>query len=161
MHLLLCTFVVKNDFETYKKIGYEISLAKVFNTRGSLRGEKVSQLKVALSQKILENFYISNINMYSKFLSCAENLNFPPKTVNNSFKLSTQDSNLEYLCWRRKNFPVSSDLKPPLGLIPSNLLLLSYFHRKNYTKSGLTSEGIFTWTSLKTMCQITIPTFSC
>ena len=97
-----------------KKIGSEISLAKVFNTRGSLRGEKVSQLKVALSQKILENFYISNINTYSKFLSCAENLNFPPKTVNNSFKLSTQDSNLEYLCWRRKNFPVSSDLSPVL-----------------------------------------------
>ena len=23
-------------------------------------------------------------------------------------------SDLEYLCWRRKNFPVSSDLKPPL-----------------------------------------------
>ena len=25
---------------------------------------------------------------------------------------------MEYLCWRRKNFPVSSDLKPPLGTIP-------------------------------------------
>ena len=30
------------------------------------------------------------------------------------FKFSAQDSDLEYLCWRRKNFPVSSDLKPPL-----------------------------------------------
>ena len=41
---------------------------------------------------------------YSKSLSCAENLNFPPKTVNNLFKFSAQDSDLEYLCWRRKNF---------------------------------------------------------
>ena len=51
---------------------------------------------------------------YSKSLSWAENLNFPPKTVNNLFKFSAQDSDLEYLCWRRKIFPVSSDLKPPL-----------------------------------------------
>ena len=27
-----------------------------------------------------------------------------------------QDSDLEYLCWRCKNSPVSSDLKPPLAL---------------------------------------------
>ena len=44
-----------------------------------------------------------------------KNLNFPPKTVNNLLKFSAQDSDLEYLCWRRKIFPVSSDLKPPLG----------------------------------------------
>ena len=36
---------------------------------------------------------------YSKSLSWAENLNFPPKTVNNLFKFSTQDSDFEYLCW--------------------------------------------------------------
>ena len=30
------------------------------------------------------------------------------------FKFSVQDSDLEYLFWRRKNSPVSSDLKPPL-----------------------------------------------
>ena len=30
------------------------------------------------------------------------------------FKSSAQDSDLEYLCWRCKNSPVSSDLKPPL-----------------------------------------------
>ena len=54
---------------------------------------------------------------YSKSLSWAENLNFPPKTVNNLFKFSPQDSDLEYLCWRRKNFPVSSDLKPPLIIV--------------------------------------------
>ena len=34
---------------------------------------------------------------YSKLLSWAENLNFPPKTVNNLFKFSAQDSDLEYL----------------------------------------------------------------
>jgi hypothetical protein len=31
------------------------------------------------------------------------------------FKFSAQDSDLEYLFWKRKNPPVSSDLKPPLG----------------------------------------------
>ena len=31
---------------------------------------------------------------YSKSLSRAENLNFPPKTANNSFKFSAQDSDL-------------------------------------------------------------------
>jgi hypothetical protein len=30
------------------------------------------------------------------------------------FKFSSQDSDLEYLFWRSKNPPVSSDLKPPL-----------------------------------------------
>ena len=29
-----------------------------------------------------------------------KNLNFPPKTVNNLFKFSAQDSDLEYLFWR-------------------------------------------------------------
>ena len=29
-------------------------------------------------------------------------------------EISAQDSDLENLCWRCKNFPVSSDLKPPL-----------------------------------------------
>ena len=52
---------------------------------------------------------------YSKSLSQAENSSFPPKTVSNLFKFSSQDSDLEYICWRRKNFPLYSDLKPPLG----------------------------------------------
>ena len=29
------------------------------------------------------------------------------------FKFSAQDSNLEYLFWRSKNLPVSSDIIPP------------------------------------------------
>ena len=53
---------------------------------------------------------------YSKSLSWAENLNIPPKTVNKLFKFSVQASDLEYLCWRCKIFPVSSDLKPPLEI---------------------------------------------
>ena len=44
-----------------------------------------------------------------------ENLNFPTKTVNNFFKFSAQNSDLECLYRRRENFPVPSDLKPPLG----------------------------------------------
>ena len=56
-------------------------------------------------------------NKYSISLSWAENLNLPPKTVNNLFKCSAQDSDLEYLFWRSKNSPVSSDLKPPLIVV--------------------------------------------
>ena len=51
---------------------------------------------------------------YNRILRVVVALNFPPKTVNNLFKSYTQDSDLEYLCWRRKSYPVSSDLKPPL-----------------------------------------------
>jgi hypothetical protein len=36
------------------------------------------------------------------------------------FKFFAQDSDLEYLFWRSKNPPVSSDLKPPLGLNKEN-----------------------------------------
>ena len=52
-------------------------------------------------------------NRYSKSLSSAENLNFPPKTVYKLFKFSAQDSGLEYLFCQQKNPSVSSDLKPP------------------------------------------------
>ena len=48
---------------------------------------------------------------YSKSLSWAKNLNFPPKTVNNLFKFSAQDGDLEYLFWR---IFFSSDLKQTL-----------------------------------------------
>ena len=33
------------------------------------------------------------------------------------FKFSAQNSDLEYLCWQRKNSQVSSDLKPPLDVL--------------------------------------------
>ena len=45
-------------------------------------------------------------NRYSKSLSWAENLNFPPKTLNNIFKFSSQDSDLENLFWKSKSSPV-------------------------------------------------------
>ena len=74
---------------------------------------KTFHLKVALSQKILENFYIFNINIPNRYPE--QNIwIFPPKTVNNLFKFSAQDTDLKYLCWRHKIFPVSSELKPPL-----------------------------------------------
>ena len=37
------------------------------------------------------------LKKYSKSLSWAENLNFPPITINNLVKLSAQDSDLEYI----------------------------------------------------------------
>ena len=52
---------------------------------------------------------------YSKSLSWVENMNFLPKRVNNLFKFSAQNSDLEYLCMRRKIFLVPSDVKPPLS----------------------------------------------
>ena len=52
---------------------------------------------------------------YFKSLSWAEYLNLLTKTVNELFKFSIQDSNLEYLSLQCKNSPVSSDFKPPLG----------------------------------------------
>jgi hypothetical protein len=71
---------------------------------------------VALSQKRLENFFLLQ-DKYSKSLSLAENLKFPPKTVYNLFKFSAQDSDLEYLFWRGKSSPISSDLTPNTPLI--------------------------------------------
>ena len=53
---------------------------------------------------------------YSKSLSWAENLNKLFTVLSGKFKFSAQDSVLEYLCWRCKKSPVSSDLKPPLTL---------------------------------------------
>ena len=64
-------------------------------------------IKVDLSQKRLVDIYFSKINIPN---------NYPePKRVNNLFKFSAQDSDLEYLFWRSKNSPVSSELKPPLA----------------------------------------------
>jgi hypothetical protein len=54
-------------------------------------------------------------NKYYKSLSKAENLNKLFTDLGGKFKFSAQDSDLEYLFWRSKNPPVSSDLKPPLG----------------------------------------------
>ena len=53
-------------------------------------------------------------NKYSKSLSWAENLNKLFTVLGGKFEFSAQDSDLEYLFWRSKKPPVSSDLKPPL-----------------------------------------------
>ena len=55
------------------------------------------------------------LDKYFKSLSWAENLNKLFIVLGGKFKFSFQDSNLEYLSWRSKNLPVSSDLKPPLA----------------------------------------------
>ena len=65
--------------------------------------------------------FLHLLHEYSKSLSWAENSNFPPKTVNNLSKFSAQDSDFEYLCWRCKKSPVSSDLKPPIRISLSHL----------------------------------------
>ena len=82
-------------------------------------------LKVALSQKRLGDFFRCQ-NKYYKSLSWAENLNFPPKILNNLFKFSAQDSDLEYLFWQLKKPSVSSDIKPPLT---------SWLWQKNKTRT--------------------------
>ena len=46
----------------------------------------------------------------------AESLSKSFTVMGRKFKFSAQDCDLEYLCWRCKIFPVSSDLKPPLVL---------------------------------------------
>ena len=55
-------------------------------------------------------------NEYSISLSWAENLNFPPKTVNNLFKFSAQDSDLEYLFWKCEKRIALSEKMPALGI---------------------------------------------
>ena len=59
---------------------------------------------------------------YSKSLSWAENLNKLFTVLGRKFNFSAQDSDLEYLCWRCKNSPISSDLKPPLRRLFSFVL---------------------------------------
>ena len=82
---------------TFKKIGSKSINTQYFRRKTGLKSEDTEE-------------FLHLQHKYSKSLSWAENLNFPPKTVNNLFKFSPQDSDLEYLCWRYKNSPVSSDL---------------------------------------------------
>ena len=49
-----------------------------------------------------------------KSLSRAENLNFPPITVNNLFNFSAQESNLANFDGNRPKVKIPSDIKPPL-----------------------------------------------
>ena len=76
-------------------------LIKVFHIKGSFKSEDTGE-------------FLLLQNKYSKLLSWAENFNKMFTVLGRKFKCSAQDSNLEYLSWRSKNLPVSSDLKPPL-----------------------------------------------
>ena len=61
--------------------------------------------------------FFTSPHKYSKSLFWAENLNKLFTVLGEKFKFSAQDSDLEYLCWRCKSSPVSSDLKSPLGTL--------------------------------------------
>ena len=56
------------------------------------------------------------MTIYSKSLSWAENLNKMFTILGRKFIFSAQDSEFEYLFWRSKNSPVSSDSKPTLAV---------------------------------------------
>ena len=92
-------FLILKHFETWKHAEKLLLTHSPPLSKGGFKSEETGE-------------FFRCQNKYSKSLSWAENLNFPPKTVNNLFKFSAQDSDLEYLFWRSKNSPVSSDLKP-------------------------------------------------
>ena len=89
---------MNNNFFEYRP---ELKLAF---TKGGFKSEDTGNF-LRLQQK------------YSKSVSSAENLNKLFTFLGGKFKFSAQDSDLEYLCWRPKNFPVSSDLKPALCIL--------------------------------------------
>ena len=68
---------------------------------------------MVLSQKILENVYFSKINIPNHYPE-EKKLNKLFTVFGEKFKFSAQNSDLEYLSWRCKNVPVSSDFNPPL-----------------------------------------------
>ena len=73
----------------------------------------ISNFKGGFKSEDTEDFFRCQ-NEYSKSLSWAENLNKLFTALGGKFKFPAQDSDLEYLFWRSKNPPVSSDFKPPL-----------------------------------------------
>ena len=63
---------------------------------------------LGLSQKILENFYVSNLDIPNHYPD--QKIWIKLFTVlGGKFKSSAQDSDLEFLSWRCKNSGVSSD----------------------------------------------------
>ena len=74
---------------------------KTIYTKGGIMSEDTGRF--LLLQKNIPNLYPEQIKK-----------NFQPLAVNPLFKFSAQDSNLEYLFWRSKNLPVSSDIISPL-----------------------------------------------
>ena len=70
-------------------------------------------LKVGFKSEDTAGFLLLQ-NRYSKSLSWAENLNELFTDLGGKFKFSAQDRNLEYIFWKSKNIPVSSEIIPPL-----------------------------------------------
>ena len=102
-------------------------------------------------------------NKYSKSLSWAENLNKLFTVLGGKFKFSAQDSDLEYLFWRSKNPPVSSDLKPPLsdeiGKFGQSALQLLGCLRIGALPSLLNSAGILsTYDDTESLLRTRAPT---
>ena len=60
-------------------------------------------LKVVLSQKILEDFYFSEIDIPNHYPEQKIRVLKLFIDVGGKFKFSAQDSDLEYLFWRSKN----------------------------------------------------------
>ena len=69
-------------------------------------------IKVALSQKRLKDFYNAQMNIPNDYPE--QKIWFPALNSKQLNQISAQDSDLEYLCWRYKDSPVSSHLKPTL-----------------------------------------------
>ena len=64
---------------------------------------------------MLENFYFAKINIPNYYLE--QKVEISCTVLGGKFKFPAQDSDLEYLFWRSKNPPVSSNLKQPLSTI--------------------------------------------
>jgi hypothetical protein len=67
---------------------------------------------VALSLEILENVYSPKETFQNTILR--KKLNKLFTVFGGKFRFSAQNRDLEYLSWRCKNVPVSSDFNPPL-----------------------------------------------
>ena len=89
-----------------------------------------------MTQKCKGGFYSEDTgeflhcqNKYSKSLSWAENLNKLFNVLGGKFKFFAQDSDLEYLFWRCKNPPVSSELKSSLRY---GIIIIQFILSSNY-----------------------------
>ena len=77
---------------------------------------KILRLPTQISQITILSRKLGRFLGPSKDIS-AEKVDKLVTVLGGKFKFSAQDSDLEYSCWRCKNFPVSSDSKPPLGFL--------------------------------------------
>ena len=95
-----CQFVLTFRTLTYGK-DYSIEFHSNHSTKGGFKSEDTGE-------------FFRYQHKHSKSLSWAENLKNLLTVSGGKFKFSSQDSDLEYLCWQWENSPLSSDLKQPL-----------------------------------------------